>query len=302
MTSPGAKRILVVDDEQSLRGVICNALRQAGFTVLEATSAEEGLVAAKAQQPDLILSDIIMQQEDGFTLLAHLRSAAATATIPVILMTGDVDRGAESGVRHGMELGADDFLHKPFSKEILLAAVQARLRKQDLIRAQAERARSCLSQMLEATDDVVLLAQAATRKVVYVNQAARRFFGMAPEQELGDFALERLFNPAVAERLLSDCLPAARQHGNWHGELTFLTPTGAEVSMRAAVLAHKAEDGQEEYYSVVAHDLGGIQQSAPSPKRGELNLKTLTVSDLDGVALIKQDGRVVFSRPSSRPA
>ena len=130
------KKILVIDDEAWLREMIQMALRQRDYEVIEAENGAVGLEKARKELPDLILCDVNMGKMDGYATLSSLRNEATTATIPFILMTGLADN---AGMRHGMELGADDYLPKPFTIEGLYAAVDARLRKLATVRAEAER-------------------------------------------------------------------------------------------------------------------------------------------------------------------
>ena len=130
-------KILVIDDESWLREMIRLALEQQGFEVIEAVDSIDGDAKARKFLPDLILCDVNMDKADsGYTTLEKLREDAATAAIPFILMTGMAD---SAGMRHGMELGADDYLPKPFKVDELYAAVNARLRKAKTVRADAER-------------------------------------------------------------------------------------------------------------------------------------------------------------------
>src|SRR5579862_3443450 len=130
------KRILVIDDETWLREMVHMALEQKGFEVLEAENGAAGIEAARKVLPDLILCDVNMEKVDGYLTLSSLRSEAATASVPFILMTGLADH---AGMRHGMELGADDYLPKPFSIDALYAAVDARLKKAQTVREEAEK-------------------------------------------------------------------------------------------------------------------------------------------------------------------
>jgi len=130
------KKILVIDDEEWLREMIQLALRQRGFEVVEAANGTDGIEKARKELPDLILCDINMGKVDGYLTLASLRNEAPTAAIPFILMTGLADN---AGMRHGMELGADDYLPKPFTTDALYAAVDARLKKSQTVRDEAER-------------------------------------------------------------------------------------------------------------------------------------------------------------------
>jgi two-component system, sensor histidine kinase and response regulator len=130
------KKILVIDDEEWLREMIRLALKQKGFDVIEAINGADGIDQARKELPDLILCDINMEKVDGYLTLASLRNEAPTAAIPFILMTGLADN---AGMRHGMELGADDYLPKPFTTDALYAAVDARLKKAQTVRDEAER-------------------------------------------------------------------------------------------------------------------------------------------------------------------
>src|SRR5882757_7564982 len=130
------KKILVIDDEEWLREMIQLALRQKGYEVIEAENGAVGIEKARKHLPDLVLCDVNMQKVDGYLTLSSLRSEPATAAIPFILMTGLADN---AGMRHGMELGADDYLPKPFTIEALYAAVETRLKKAQTLRDEAEK-------------------------------------------------------------------------------------------------------------------------------------------------------------------
>src|ERR1035437_8704880 len=129
------KRILIIDDEEWLREMVHMALAQKGFDVIEAENGAVGIEKARKELPDLILCDVNMEKVDGYLTLSSLRGEPTTAAIPFILMTGLADN---AGMRHGMELGADDYLPKPFSIEALYAAVDARLKKPQALRQEAE--------------------------------------------------------------------------------------------------------------------------------------------------------------------
>jgi CheY-like chemotaxis protein len=115
-------RILVVDDEPDLRTLANLALTQAGYVVVEASSGEEALALIDAAMPDLVLLDLVMPRQGGLEVLKILRSKPATATLPVVVLTGMDD---ESTTRAGFEFGATDFLTKPFSIPQLAARVRA---------------------------------------------------------------------------------------------------------------------------------------------------------------------------------
>jgi signal transduction histidine kinase len=130
------KKILVIDDEDWLREMMQLALAQKGYDVVEAGSGSRGIEVARRELPDLILCDVNMEKVDGYLTLSELRKEPTTASIPFILMTGMADNG---GMRRGMELGADDYLPKPFTIDALYGAVEARLKKVEAVRQEAEK-------------------------------------------------------------------------------------------------------------------------------------------------------------------
>ena len=121
------QKVLVVEDEEDLRNVITTILSDESYEVILAENGFQGLELAKAIIPDLILCDIQMPSMNGYDLLNAVKMEPELGKIPFVFMTGVNTRHFE--MRKGMELGADDYLTKPFSTEELLSAVQTRLRK-----------------------------------------------------------------------------------------------------------------------------------------------------------------------------
>lgn len=122
----GKATILIIDDEEALRFAARATLEENGFNVLEAGDGEEGLGASLNARPDLILCDIEMPKKDGYEVLKMFRADPSTATVPFVFLTG---RSEKEDMRKGMDLGADDFLTKPFTADELILTVQSRLRR-----------------------------------------------------------------------------------------------------------------------------------------------------------------------------
>jgi two-component system sensor histidine kinase/response regulator len=123
------KTILLIDDDEAILDTFSLALKRPGRRVLTASSGEEGIAVARQHLPDLIISDINMPGTDGRSVLQAMRTDPQLATKQIVLMTGN--SGAVTS-RTGMNLGADDFLLKPFSLDDLLRCVEARLQRADL--------------------------------------------------------------------------------------------------------------------------------------------------------------------------
>lgn len=118
------ERILVIEDERPMRTALEDALAAKGYRVLTAADGVTGLESALRESPDLILLDIMMPHLDGFALCAELRRVSRT--VPVLMLTA---KGQVEDRVRGLDVGADDYLVKPFSTQELLARVRALLRR-----------------------------------------------------------------------------------------------------------------------------------------------------------------------------
>jgi DNA-binding response OmpR family regulator len=116
-------RILVVDDDSDIRGLVRTLLERAGYQVEDAASGKEGLRAFYAVQPDLVVLDVTMPEMDGWETLERIRDLSE---IPVVMLTA---RAAELEKVRGLKAGADDYVTKPFGRQELLARVEALLRR-----------------------------------------------------------------------------------------------------------------------------------------------------------------------------
>ena len=122
------KTILVIEDDYVIRENILKILKAERFDVMGAENGMQGLSLAMSNLPDVILCDVLMPELNGYGVLMALRANPATATVPFVFLTGKTDRAE---MRQGMELGADDYLTKPFTKAELVGAIAIRLKKQE---------------------------------------------------------------------------------------------------------------------------------------------------------------------------
>jgi DNA-binding response OmpR family regulator len=120
------KKILLIEDNQEVRENTSEILELAGYTVITAPNGKVGVELAQKEKPDLIICDIMMPELDGYGVLHILNKKTETAGIPFIFLTAKTEK---TDIRKGMNLGADDYLTKPFDDTDLLNAIEARLRK-----------------------------------------------------------------------------------------------------------------------------------------------------------------------------
>jgi two-component system alkaline phosphatase synthesis response regulator PhoP len=121
------KTVLVIDDEPQIVEICCDYLTAAGFTVLTAADGPRGLAAARRERPDLIVLDLMLPGMDGLDVCRELRrDTSGLSAVPIIMLTARVE---ESDKLVGLELGADDYITKPFSPRELVARVRTVLRR-----------------------------------------------------------------------------------------------------------------------------------------------------------------------------
>jgi len=118
--------ILVVDDEEDILELVRYNLAKEGYQVDCVASGEEALKLAKSKHPDLIILDLMLPGVDGFDVCKQLKRDIETASIPVVMLTA---KGEDADIVAGLELGADDYITKPFSPRVLTARIRAALRR-----------------------------------------------------------------------------------------------------------------------------------------------------------------------------
>jgi DNA-binding response OmpR family regulator len=121
-----AKKILIIEDEPDILQLVRLYLEKEGYRTFEATSGLEGLKRTRAEHPDLVILDLMLPEMDGLEVCKRIRADAKTAMTPIIMLTAKAE---ETDTVIGLELGADDYVTKPFSPKALAARVKALLRR-----------------------------------------------------------------------------------------------------------------------------------------------------------------------------
>jgi PAS domain S-box-containing protein len=212
-------RILLADDNADMRDYVRRLLGE-HYEIQAVGNGMQALIAARQHPPDLVLTDVMMPELDGFELLRELRASEATRTIPVILLSA---RAGEDARIEGLTAGADDYIVKPFTARELLARVSAHLSMNRLrieaagreraLRAQAEAAQERVTAVLESMNDAFLALDEKWR-FTYVNAEAERTTGMRSGELIGrtfwyvfpetrGTELETQYRRAMAERVVT---------------------------------------------------------------------------------------------------
>ena len=154
----GAKLILIVEDDPAVQEGIADILEVAGYEVLTADNGQKALDMLQKQQPDLIVSDIMMPQMNGYDFYEAVHGNPEWVTIPFIFLTA---KGAKEDIRLGKQLGADDYLVKPFEREDLLIAVEAKLKRLEEVQRPALERAEQLEEQLTRSERLALVGQLA---------------------------------------------------------------------------------------------------------------------------------------------
>jgi PAS domain S-box-containing protein len=241
--------ILVVDDTPANLGVLFDLLGQAGFQVLIAEDGESALQRVTHVRPDLILLDVLMPDLDGFATCARLKQDPASRDIPVIFMTALTD--TVDKVR-GFEVGAVDYVTKPFQLEELLARLRAHLTIQSL-RLKLQESEQRLSRVFESAMDAIVTLDAEGRITLF-NAAAERVFRLGAADAVGTpiarFASEALLSVLGTYMSGGDGARAAM----WLPEnLTALRADGEEFPVEATVSC--AQVGSGPLFTLILRDV-----------------------------------------------
>jgi DNA-binding response OmpR family regulator len=172
-----ARKILVVDDEAVLVDTIAYNLEQAGYQVMTAANGTSALQMARRETPDLIILDIMLPELDGLEVCRQLRREGNTATIPIMMLTA---KSEEIDKVVGLEIGADDYVTKPFGRRELLARVRALLRRSSVLTAGAGEELSAQ----EKSDEVPRANRELVAGPLRIDLAGRRVHCRGEEFEL----------------------------------------------------------------------------------------------------------------------
>ncbi len=168
-------KILIIEDEKNIRHNITELLKAEGYDVFCTDNGIIGTLWAQEKNPDLIICDIMMPEIDGYEVLKELRNLPGTELTPFIFLTAMADK---SDIRHGMELGADDYLTKPFTLEEILGAIESRLARQKITMQQynsEQRRAEALQKKVNALEESrQQRAEALQRKVDILQEYANK--------------------------------------------------------------------------------------------------------------------------------
>ncbi len=204
-------KILVIEDEYSVRENIIELLEAEDFETIGAANGQVGIKLALTEVPDLILCDLMMPELDGYGVLTNLRQEPITATIPFIFLTA---KSTKTDFRQGMELGADDYLTKPFTRAELLSAIDGRLQKQATLKRYFS-----ASPQLKAFNSEILAVKNILQGAIEQENFRQFYVEYQPQVDMnsgkiiGAEALLRWQSPELGMVATSELIPLAESTG-----------------------------------------------------------------------------------------
>ncbi len=299
------KKILVIDDDASFRSAVAATLRRQSYDVQVAGGGAAGLALAFAEPPALILSDVNMGGSSGFDVLKELRAHPETSAIPVIIMTGEPQK---ADARFSMDQGADDYLQKPFEMKTLLAAVTARLQRQDGIeraesahheseRLTAEEKLRLQTSALEAAANGIAITH-RNGKILWVNPAFTRLTGYTAEEAVGQ--THRLLKSGRHSPEFYAGVWAAITAGHvWHGEVVNRRKDGSVYDEEMTITPVCGADGKIQNFIAIKQDVSERKVFEAQMERLRTEHAVILNAIGEGVHWIDKDGLIKFENPAA---
>lgn len=257
------RKILIIDDDSSLRSLMAKTLRGSGFDIIEAADGSEGLALARQQLPDLVLSDVNMEGLSGYDFLQQLRAQSDTSAIPVILMTGDSEN---NDIRQSMERGADDYLPKPFNPATLMGAIKTRLNRKVEMDQQLRDVQERLFAIVSSTSDLIAIMDRDVDHPIYLNPAGRAMLGIDPHEDVTQINLKKCFSIGKNADEFEEYIKRAESRGRWTGECRLVGRNNKSVLIELQLLAHGSENGRVTWLSIIGSDLTATMQLRQAQK------------------------------------
>jgi PAS domain S-box-containing protein len=189
MSMPGSKTILVIEDDQNIRESITDLLETSNFNVISAPNGKEGLQLAIEKIPDLILCDIMMPLMDGYEVIQAVRKEKSLKDVPFIFLSA---KSQKTDMRKGMDLGADDYLTKPFRAQELFDAVETRIWKNEVgqqelrdTKVELEKLNQQMVAISEADIPVSMIISDIHGTIVHFSRGAERLLGYSAAEVVG---------------------------------------------------------------------------------------------------------------------
>lgn len=266
------KKILIIEDNQDVRENTADILELAGYNAATAKNGRIGVEVATQLLPDVIVCDIMMPELDGYEVLQELNKNAQTARIPFIFLTAKTEK---IDMRKGMNLGADDYLTKPFTENELLEAIESRLKKHDFLKKEFSRNIDGVSRFIEEASKYMDLDH-LSRDYTPIRYKKKDFIFME-----GDTANSLYFIESGVVKTFKttekgkDFVTGLCSAGHFVGQLSLLSDNGSYIESAAVIedaeiyvipkfdfttLIHANKEVANKFVSLISNNLVDVQE------------------------------------------
>jgi len=284
------KKILIIEDDRILMETASDFLKEEGFEVIPAYDGSEGVHAAETSQPDLILCDIYMPNIDGYQVFAKLQSGIQTSQIPFIFMTA---KAGKEDVRYGMQLGADDYITKPFNFPDLKITIQARL---DKFEKTIKKSEAKYRALFELASDAILMLKPPEGILVEANQAAYRLLGFSKEELLekngSDIMASGEFN-----QIQQQWKAGEKQDSLFISETDWIHKNGEMIPVQ--VSATRIELHGEIFFLLIARNITDIKAKETALRESEERHRDLVENTGEGLGVVDLEETFTFANPAA---
>lgn len=263
------RKILIIEDNEDVRENTADLLELSGYEVSTSREGESGIRKAHSFGPDLIICDIMMPGLDGYQVLEALQQDRKTVGIPFIFLSAKADR---SDVRKGMNLGADDYLTKPFEEHELLEAITSRLRRHDFLQREFSRDLQGVTEFIEQAAAYLNL-QHIERSYNYRDYPAKKFLYMEGDAAHNLYFIKKgLVKTFKSTEAGKDLVTGISKTGDFLGWLSLLNPAGIYLDTATVI-------EPSEIYSIPKSDFIHLLEKSPEVSQKFMGLISKDLMD-----------------------
>ena len=244
------KKILLIEDNPNIRENTAEILELANYTVLTAENGKIGVEIAIQEVPDLIICDIMMPVLDGYGVLHILQKNPATKHIPFIFLTAKTER---ADFRKGMELGADDYITKPFDGTELMNAVESRLKKVDLLKEVFTEGLQGFGKLVQASSGKDLLAELASDRNTNLYKKKQTIYSETNRPNCLFYLLKGKVKTYKINDDRKELVTGLYNQGDFLGHIALLENTNYKETAEAIEETELAVIPKEEFESLISN-------------------------------------------------
>jgi CRP/FNR family transcriptional regulator, polysaccharide utilization system transcription regulator len=251
------KSILLIEDNKDVRENIAEILELAHYEVRQAENGKLGVELAQQQRPDLIICDIMMPVLDGYGVIHLLSKNAETASIPFIFLTAKSER---SDFRKGMELGADDYITKPFDDVELLRAVESRLKRNEMLRAEFSKNMEGLNKFFDQIKEIDELKKLSSERRIKVYKKKEIIFNEGNSPNYLYFLSKGKIKTFKSHEYGKELITNLYKEGDFFGYLALLEDSSYADTAEALEDSEVCLIPKEDFFALIYNNLAVMKK------------------------------------------